>query len=141
MIVAVGQRQGVHEQNDDDDADDHGANPKISPDLVALFREVLAVSNPGGRPPLSNSLRLTPRAVRGAASGFLVPAGVGAGAGAPGAGGAGAPFSSRSSIWPTRRVWPGFRTLSVIFSPVMKVPLVEFKSFTTTSWPRSSTSQ
>ena len=45
------------------------------------------------------------------------------------------------STCPKRRIWPGLSTFSVTFSPLIKVPLVEFRSRTTTSLPRSKTSQ
>jgi hypothetical protein len=44
--------------------------------------------------------------------------------------------SSFNSIWPRRSFWPGFKMLSVIFSSLMKEPLVEFRSRMTMSLPR-----
>ena len=49
--------------------------------------------------------------------------------------------SKRSSTSPSRSVWPGFTTASEIFWPPTNVPFVESRSRTSSSSPRSRTSQ
>src|SRR6185437_1179188 len=130
--------------------------------VLSFFLEnpLAAVSKPVTRvPPSESSFRLTPRettsvesmALRIGAAG-VAGAGAGAGAEADGGGagagagadaeGMGAPSGINcNSICPRRSVWPGFRTLSEIFSLLMNEPLVELRSLITTSVPRNSTSQ
>src|SRR5580698_10561295 len=78
-------------------------------------------------------------AAGGGGGAAVAPAGGDVGAGAAAAGAPG--VSSFNSILPSRNVWPGFKIPSVIFSPLMNEPLVEPRSFTTISLPRSKISQ
>src|ERR1700721_2188230 len=102
--------------------------------LLFFFEKAVFVLKPVGRvPPCSKSLRLTPRGTTIVPSCFLPDAGAGAGAGGlpddagGGWGGAetGLPSSILSSTCPNFRIWPGLRTVSVIFSLPMNDPFVE----------------
>src|SRR5947207_15043757 len=92
--------------------------------VLLLFREkaLVEVSKRLVRGPCSSSFRLTPRCMTRVWSrvflGVLAVPGTGAGADPDAAARAGAggeaelSVSRRISIWPRRRVWPGFRTPS-----------------------------
>jgi len=113
--------------------------------FVFLENPLPAVSKPAGLVAESSSFNLTPRVIDIVGSTCFL-AGAGAGVEVEDVPPVDAPelaasVSRRISIWPRRSTWPGFSLLSEILSPLMNVPLVEFKSLITTSFPLSKTSQ
>ena len=72
MIVLIGQRERVNEQDDDDEADDHGANPEIGADFVALFGEGGGGVKPD-RPAAAFQFAQTDSAGGGACDGLRLP--------------------------------------------------------------------
>src|SRR5580765_5359632 len=130
----------INESADQRQAHQHHENDKCDRGLVALLLEPLLG---GGKVELARAFEVVPLHSLWDDAGLIERLFGGSGACACvrcNGWAAEPPASRRISIMPRRRIWPGFRTASVTFSPLIKVPLVESRSLMSTSSPRTTIS-